>query len=1028
VEGNPEQSRSFLQMVIDALPELVIIVDREYRVVLGNRRARELAGGKDPVTLGLTCHKLCHNRETPCDDIPCPMREVFANKAPARTTRSGRDADGREFFTDLIAAPIFDDEGEVVQVIEMSHDITERKQAEEALQESEARLRTAIESFPFDLFVLDKDGRYVMQNPTCREHWGDVIGKRPKDIITSKETLTLWEQDHRKALAGEVVRDEVTLNRDGEERSYANIISPIREGDDIRGILGVNIDITDQKRAEEALRESEMRYYALFSGAPVGIGLTTMDGEILACNDAILKITGYTQEEILHTNMREWYKDPRDRERLVSELQSNGFVRDFEVTQKRKDGTLFHANITATRLSIGAEDVILGIAQDITSRKQAEEEIAKLARFASENPNPVLRISRDGTLLYANAVSNPVLSAWKCEVGGRPSSKWRKFVKETFKEGQTRWIELDNDGQTFALTLAPVPDADYVNVYAIDITVRKEVERYQVLTQQLLAQMNQPYSLSDTLNAVTHKIKDFLGISAVGIRLRAGEDFPYFVNQGFPARFIKAENHLCARTSEGEIVRDESGQPYLECMCGNVLCGRFDSTKSFFTEGGSFWTNNTTDLLTTTTDENRGAHTRNRCNSSGYESVALIPIRADEKTVGLLQLNDTRRNCFTPLRIRFFEQIASSIAMSIKRHQAEEEIARLAKFPSENPNPVLRISQDGILLYANDASTAILNVWECEVGGCLPDEWRRFVTETFEQGQIRRTELERDGQTFALRFAPVVGADYVNIYAIDITDRKQAEHQIRDLNKDLERRIAARTIQLAEANKALLKRAEQLRDLAFELTHVEQVERRRLAHILHDHLQQLLVGAKMRLDSTLRCAKDENLRAAVKHADDLLNESIEVSRSLTVELSPPILHDGGLGPALEWLARRMQDEHGLTVEITTEEGANPAAENVRVLLFQSVRELLFNVVKHAKVKSATVEMTSPSDDRVRIVVADEGIGFDDTEVFVPRDAFTGFGLYSIRERLDLLRGQMAVSSTPGKGTQVTLTAPLQLSI
>ena len=131
-----------------------------------------------------------------------------------------------------------------------------------------------------------------------------------------------------------------------------------------------------------------------------------------------------------------------------------------------------------------------------------------------------------------------------------------------------------------------------------------------------------------------------------------------------------------AVTGKGEITLDSEGNPYVECMCGNVICGRTDQEKDFFTEGGSFWSNNTSKLLSETTDEDRQTRTRNRCNSEGYESVGLIPLKAGNEIIGLIQLNDTRTHRFTDDTILFFEDIGISIGSAFSRKMAKEKLKR----------------------------------------------------------------------------------------------------------------------------------------------------------------------------------------------------------------------------------------------------------------------------------------------------------------------------------------------------------------
>jgi signal transduction histidine kinase len=223
--------------------------------------------------------------------------------------------------------------------------------------------------------------------------------------------------------------------------------------------------------------------------------------------------------------------------------------------------------------------------------------------------------------------------------------------------------------------------------------------------------------------------------------------------------------------------------------------------------------------------------------------------------------------------------------------------------------------------------------------------------------------------------------------------------------------------------KALRESHDRLRALASDLTLAEQRERRRLAHVLHDHIQQLLAGAKIRL-ATLGRMETKELQKATKDVEELLSQAIEASRSLTAELSPPILQEAGLAAALDWLADWMKDQHGLVVSTSIDAQANPGQEDVSVLLFQSVRELLFNVVKHARVKTARLEMNR-RDDRLEVVVSDDGVGFDPSQVHHEKRSTASFGLFSIRERLRLLGGTMKIESAVGRGSRFTLAAPLQ---
>ncbi len=242
----------------------------------------------------------------------------------------------------------------------------------------------------------------------------------------------------------------------------------------------------------------------------------------------------------------------------------------------------------------------------------------------------------------------------------------------------------------------------------------------------------------------------------------------------------------------------------------------------------------------------------------------------------------------------------------------------------------------------------------------------------------------------------------------DIIERAQGEEVLRQLNASLEHRVQERTADLQR--------------LTGELAVAEQRQRQRLSAQLHDGLQQLLVGARMQVEMLSRIEPDRGrLTDHCNAVLALLTQAVNDSRSLSVELSPPILRQAGLLRALAWLARWMEDTHHLTVDLRTDGGGEPHDEGTRILLFQTVRELLLNTVKHAEVQQATVEVTH-GDGHIQIMVADRGKGFDPTRI--PRSGSGGLGLASVRERLHYLGGQLDIESAPGHGSRLTLRVPL----
>jgi PAS domain S-box-containing protein len=465
-------------------------------------------------------------------------------------------------------------------------------------------------------------------------------------------------------------------------------------------------------------------------------------------------------------------------------------------------------------------------------------------------------------------------------------------------------------------------------------------------------------------------------------------------------------------------------------------------------------------------------------------------------------------------------------------------LERLARFPVENPNPIIRINVDGILLYANKASEAVMCLWGTPVGGPVPDNWRAIVSESLSAGGRREADVKCDGRIFSFVVVPIVDSGYVNLYGTDVTEERLVAMALDEARQSLERRVAERTSALQATNEilervfsvihvcivyldkdfnfirvnrayadacghpeeffvgknhfALYPHAEneqifrdvvrtgkpfvvfekpfvfldfpecgttywdwslqpvlgpsgevtglifvlrdtteqrrsrdrlivyqrRLRRMASELILAEEESRRRIAKDLHDQIGQTLVSCLIRLGD-LKANCSDAVAGSIEECRRSLSEVVSATRALTFELASPVLYEIGLEAAIERLLEQHQRDSGFSVSFKVDGDIARLPDDVRVTLYGAVRELLANVAKHARAKNVSVHVIHEPG-QVRIVAADDGVGFDPWTISTHGSDSSGVGLFSARERLEYMGGSLEVKSAPAMGTTVAL--------
>lgn len=365
--------------------------------------------------------------------------------------------------------------------------------------------------------------------------------------------------------------------------------------------------------------------------------------------------------------------------------------------------------------------------------------------------------------------------------------------------------------------------------------------------------------------------------------------------------------------------------------------------------------------------------------------------------------------------------VASDVTEQVRAERAvrqSEEAFR--KIFEENPLGILLADLDYRILKVNNALSAMLG-FSCDelLRRSLPELTRSSDTLKIEEfqrllhGEIRSFQSEAVFET--KRRQPVWGHVTTSI----LRDGEDCPVAIFQMVENIQDRKST--------EEQVLSYQEQLQTLASELSLSEERERRRIATNLHDQVGQSLAFARLKLAAMCETGgKSEEVEPdTLRKLRELIDQAIADTRSLTFELSPPVLYELGLVAALEWLVRKIRQEHQIQTRFHDDGQPKPLDDNLRVVLFQAVRELLVNIVKHAKATHAQVTVRRDAD-AMRIVIEDDGVGFELSKVKGTRESARSFGLFNIRERVEYLGGKVKIRSELGRGTRVTLIAPLRI--
>jgi PAS domain S-box-containing protein len=431
-----------------------------------------------------------------------------------------------------------------------------------------------------------------------------------------------------------------------------------------------------------------------------------------------------------------------------------------------------------------------------------------------------------------------------------------------------------------------------------------------------------------------------------------------------------------------------------------------------------------------------------RMQAVGSTAYACFPLIVGDRLLGTLAFASNTRDSFEPDDLELLEAVSNYVAMAKERRRLLHETRQRAEQVAEQEER-LRFATEGAGMGTWDVDlrtgrvvwnrqNALLLGYDFESGQASAKRWwalvhdedraivRQAMKNASKSGQLFQAEHRiRRADTGELRWLAPYGRIHYNGggrptrfvgVTFDITERKQSDIQRQEWTRELERRVNERT-------KELVRTHDRLRGLAQDLTLTEQRERQRIAGELHDYLAQMLVVTRLKMNQATQMISPHPACSVLQEADQLIDQSLTYTRTVVAELMPPTLRQFGLAAGLRWLGERM-GQQGLDVSMDVPDVAPPLSEDHTTMLYQCVRELLFNVLKHAGTDRASVRMGDDGQGKLHIVVHDEGVGCD--PVTIRESKGDKFGLFSIRERMEAIDGWMELDSQPGAGTTVTL--------
>jgi PAS domain S-box-containing protein len=860
-----------------------------------------------------------------------------------------------------------------------------RDLAERSLRESEEKLRLFVEHAPSAIAMFDRNMRYLAWSRRWLGDYGlekvDLAGRSHYDVFP--DLPERWKVIHLRCLDGATEKNEEDPfpRADGTVDWVRWEVRPWRTGGgEIGGLIIFSEVITERKRAEEAVRESEQRYRATFDQAAVGIARVALDGRWLEVNQRLCDIVGYEREELLARTFQD-ITHPDDlhadlehvRELLTGEIQTYSMEKRYF----RKSGEIVWINLTVAlvRAPDGAPKYFVSVVEDINQRKRAEEALQE----SEERLRLATEAAQVGTWdwdLVANRLRwDPTLLRMFGFEPGRLEGNMEAWLERVHPEDRPR---------VQATLRNALGDR---RLYAEEFRIRgpADKERWIAADGRALGEQNgRAVRMVGVARDITDRKRAEEALQESEAKLRELIDG------------LGPDNFVGMLSLDGIVL--EANRPALAAAGlkrADVLGKPVEQT---------YWFAYSEPLQ-------RQLRNAVRAAAAGMGFRGDVEIRVAQDTVAWVDLS------IQPMRADtgHTPHLAASAVVITERKRVEEALReseeQYRRIVNLSPDAVT-IHQDGRWVFANPAAARILGVEESSqlVGTSLLDfmhpdvheevrgRWKQLYEDKQPVDAAELKMVRPDGAVVYLetRAVHVVwqGRPAAQVVARDVTERKLAEGALREY-------------------------AERLKGLSQRLMEAEETERRNINRELHDRIGQNLSALNLNLNlirSGLPKPSQRTIEARFDEVQLLVEETTAHVRNVMAELHPPALDDYGLFAALRTYAETRSTQAGVSVLLKTGNAVPRLSQTVELALFRILQEALNNAIKHARPKQIDITLATEGG-RVTLAIADDGKGIDPARADAEARSW---GLTIMRERAEAIGAQLRIESEPGRGTRVVV--------